>query len=603
MASKSVGRMCVVAGCSKRQSDGVSVHVFPKDERLRAAWCRFVKLTRADWSGPSKYTVICSDHFNEDCYEVHFSLMKDFGIPAKKRLRQGSIPSIYPKRKRDQLNDAFLESPHVNTPTPVRGAHAKRERNRVLAELLHDNTEVEEIQEESQDQDECVGIQTTPVPFPTPVSEEKSVSMACQTESTRKRSVKIQVAARNKEKGLQVDLQPRVRSIGIQVDVRDDLPAPRPPPAPVPVPDSSSGEESIQTENETASLYEPSGTSSDDSHVQDINTEAPCNPLEDRKFIISETKLLELFSNCRRCHKYTAASVQQVLGTMVKIAVECEFCGFTWQWSSQPFIGNIPVGNIGLSAAILFSGALVSKVLRVLNCMGVATITRRTFNSLQSAILFPVIARVWDKHQQEYASRALERGDPLVIGGDGRADSPGHCAKFGSYSTIDLEEGIVIDIQLVQSNEVKNSLGMEKKGLERTIAWMKDQDLEIGTIVTDRHVQIQKWIRENLTETTHYYDVWHVAKGLKKKILAASKQKECENLAKWIKSLTNHLYWVAASTPDGNGDFMWAKWESVENHIHNIHEGHNDLFPSCAHDTLEGDEQKKKWIKPGKTLF
>ncbi|XP_061195141.1 THAP domain-containing protein 10-like [Saccostrea echinata] len=113
MASKSVGRMCVVAGCSKRQSDGVSVHVFPKDERLRAAWCRFVKLTRADWSGPSKYTVICSDHFNEDCYEVHFSLMKDFGIPAKKRPRQGSIPSIYPKRKRDQLNDAFLESPHV----------------------------------------------------------------------------------------------------------------------------------------------------------------------------------------------------------------------------------------------------------------------------------------------------------------------------------------------------------------------------------------------------------------------------------------------------------------------------------------------------------
>lgn len=78
MASKSKGRMCVVAGCSKRQSDGVSVHVFPKDERQRAAWVRFVKLTRADWSGPSQYTVICSDHFNDDWYEVRFSYMKDF---------------------------------------------------------------------------------------------------------------------------------------------------------------------------------------------------------------------------------------------------------------------------------------------------------------------------------------------------------------------------------------------------------------------------------------------------------------------------------------------------------------------------------------------
>ncbi|XP_062608024.1 THAP domain-containing protein 10-like [Saccostrea cucullata] len=92
--------------------------------------CQFMK---ADWSGPSKYTVICSDHLKPDCYEVHFSLMQDFGIHTKKRLRQGSIPSIYPKRKRDELIDAFLEPPHINTP-PVRGTHAKRERSRILAD-------------------------------------------------------------------------------------------------------------------------------------------------------------------------------------------------------------------------------------------------------------------------------------------------------------------------------------------------------------------------------------------------------------------------------------------------------------------------------------
>lgn len=119
MASKSKGRMCVVAGCSKRQSDGVSVHVFPKDERQRAAWVRFVKLTGADWSGPSQYTVICRDYFNDDCYEVRFSYMKDFGIPVNKCLIKGSVPSIYPKRKRDQLNEAFLHSPQHENP-PVR---------------------------------------------------------------------------------------------------------------------------------------------------------------------------------------------------------------------------------------------------------------------------------------------------------------------------------------------------------------------------------------------------------------------------------------------------------------------------------------------------
>ena len=56
MSATSKGHICVVAGCSKRQLDGVSVHMFPKDERQRAAWIRFVKLTRADWTGPSQYT-------------------------------------------------------------------------------------------------------------------------------------------------------------------------------------------------------------------------------------------------------------------------------------------------------------------------------------------------------------------------------------------------------------------------------------------------------------------------------------------------------------------------------------------------------------------
>lgn len=133
MSGKSKGRMCVVAGCSKRQTDDVSVHSFPKDERQRAAWTRFVKLTRADWTGPSQYTVICSEHFNEECYERQHFLMKDFGIPTKKRLVPGSVPSIYPKRKRDELNEAFIAcpSPSLPVPTQERGVHAKRAKLRV----------------------------------------------------------------------------------------------------------------------------------------------------------------------------------------------------------------------------------------------------------------------------------------------------------------------------------------------------------------------------------------------------------------------------------------------------------------------------------------
>ena len=59
--------------------------------------------------------------------------------------------------------------------------------------------------------------------------------------------------------------------------------------------------------------------------------------------------------------------------------------------------------------------------------------------------------------------------------------------------------------------------------------------------------------------------------GLKKKLLALSKEKECEGLIDLIKSIINHLFWVPTSTPDGSPELKWEKWKSVFNHIQNIH--------------------------------
>ena len=54
---------------------------------------------------------------------------------------------------------------------------------------------------------------------------------------------------------------------------------------------------------------------------------------------------------------------------------------------------------------------------------------------------------------------------------------------------------------------------MEKEGLVRAINILEDNDLTVGTLVTGRHFQVAKWVRETLPETCHYYDVWHLAKG------------------------------------------------------------------------------------------
>ena len=59
--------------------------------------------------------------------------------------------------------------------------------------------------------------------------------------------------------------------------------------------------------------------------------------------------------------------------------------------------------------------------------------------------------------------------------------------------------------------------------------------------------------------------------------------KDCGDLAEWIRGCENHLHWSATSTPNGNGEVIWAKFVSFLWHIVDEHEGFEDpLFNHCA---------------------
>ena len=47
----------------------------------------------------------------------------------------------------------------------------------------------------------------------------------------------------------------------------------------------------------------------------------------------------------------------------------------------------------------------------------------------------------------------------------------------------------------------------------RKMQFFAVHDIVMDAIVTDRHPEIQKWVREKLPMVNHYDDVWHVAKG------------------------------------------------------------------------------------------
>ena len=49
---------------------------------------------------------------------------------------------------------------------------------------------------------------------------------------------------------------------------------------------------------------------------------------------------------------------------------------------------------------------------------------------------------------------------------------------------------------------MKNSNNMELEGLKRAVKRINEYGMEIGTLITDRHQQISKWLRETHPDKT-----------------------------------------------------------------------------------------------------
>lgn len=95
--SKGSGIRCVAANCGNTNADGVSLHTFPKDARLRKKWADFVKMKRGAWPGPTEYSALCSTHFASGCFPFRQRFeMEQMGIKPKKiTLNHDAVPTIH----------------------------------------------------------------------------------------------------------------------------------------------------------------------------------------------------------------------------------------------------------------------------------------------------------------------------------------------------------------------------------------------------------------------------------------------------------------------------------------------------------------------------
>ena len=152
---------------------------------------------------------------------------------------------------------------------------------------------------------------------------------------------------------------------------------------------------------------------------------------------------------CVKCAEVCRVFKKKTFGSLVGLEQVCPR-GHSWKWESQPRDGMLPLGNLQLAGSLFFSGSSPVRGLRMLSFFNLQNISLRTFYLMQKLYLIPSVKNIWLKQQVKLFTEIKAAGTPVVLGGDGRCDSPGHCAKYGSYTLMDLQTCKVLDMKLVQ---------------------------------------------------------------------------------------------------------------------------------------------------------
>ena len=81
---------CVAQFCSNTAKEMISLHKFPKDDKLRRQWRKFVQMKGANWIETSA-SKLCSIHFAQDNF-TNYSMV-EMGYQTKLLLRDDAIPT------------------------------------------------------------------------------------------------------------------------------------------------------------------------------------------------------------------------------------------------------------------------------------------------------------------------------------------------------------------------------------------------------------------------------------------------------------------------------------------------------------------------------
>ena len=288
-----------------------------------------------------------------------------------------------------------------------------------------------------------------------------------------------------------------------------------------------------------------------------------------------------------------------IVGSNLRLKWKCLYGHLCYEWSSQPLLRQrTNKGDLALSSSIFLSGNNFERIQRLCKFLKLPMVSKSANTRFQSRFIIPTINSFWESTLNQNIDKSV--GKDTIILGDGRMDSPGFCAKYCTYVTMDYDTNDLIGLEIVDKREVSlKSPTMEFEGFKRTLNNLEARQVKIVEAVTDAHKSITKYVREQHPNKKHTHDVWHSAKGLSKKLTKAAKKKENSDIQPWIKDIITH-FWYCIKVSDSYLDFV-SRWKGILHHVSGKHTWRvgDGGTNSCEHEELLDNGSDKPILTPG----
>lgn len=252
-------------------------------------------------------------------------------------------------------------------------------------------------------------------------------------------------------------------------------------------------------------------------------------------------------------------------GLLLTVDYSCSL-GHRKVWHSGPSKHRQPLINAEVVGAAKMSGIGFTGLQELFQLLEMPIISGKTFYNLAKRWLYPLITEQFTRMKSEIIRELRSTGN-LVLCGDAQFDSPGYSAKFCTYTIMDCTTNKVVDTIVIQKGQYEGEL--EKQACRELLNILINEDkLDIAQFVNDRHQGIAKMMREEFEIIFHGFDIWHVAKSLRKQLTKVTKKHPI--IVLWSDQVVNHFWWSCENCGK-SPELLIEMFHSLLFHVLNIH--------------------------------